>query len=172
MTETRPTQEDMARDLEPYAREVAEDDRRPWAQRRLAECFLHLAAENKALEERVRRARELVEGIDTIAMSPQHALEIEWAIRALAADDAKAAELPVAEPERIPPEQLERATIHGFREPTDDRADRRRAYVRDKAPVLMGALMRNEPACPSWDRRRKQAIEQAGLIFDETEQSE
>ena len=189
MTETRPTPVDFV-NAKHAARSTRSYDYR---EQNLARCYLALAAENKTLEERVRALRDAISEARASAPVGGTCARLNGA---LAADDAKAGDPPVAEPAicvrcgatgevsdecefwqdppvaSLPgqgelPANLER----DLRQVTgDNRASRRRAYVRDKAPVIFsGQLQALEDATLS--DLRKLAIEQAGLIFDETEES-
>jgi len=173
MTETRPTQEDLDRAAVFATEYLDEPERCSHSALVMARCYLDLAAENKALEERVRRYATIVHrlacasGTSAAAHPPTYIIEAALVDAAQEALAAKAGDPPVEGPEGPFPD------FFGIRKETDTRASRRRAYVRDKAPVILAGIA----ACSdwegaTWDNQRARALEQAGLIFDETEPRE
>ena len=151
----------------------------------LACCFRASRANEARLEERVRALREaMAEIIPASSAQRMRAL----ARNALKADDAKVAGEQECEhasretrfewcsdcgagPHLLDSEDpnTHPAVIANVRE--QDRASRRRAYVKKHAPAFLKALMPgiSHLASDTLGSRRAIALEQAGLIFDETE---
>lgn len=166
MTETqRPTQEEREHALE-YAERAAF---KTWAngdERRLARVTLALAAENKALEGRVQRLL----GVINDAYDDTEETYMRMTLSKAIADDAKAAGEPT-EALRCVGQLALWCPVHGKgscpeTDQKDDRASRRRAFVRKHAARFFRSYIKAGYATLL---SRANAIEQAGLIFDETE---
>lgn len=146
----------------------------------------------EALEERVQELRAGLMCADLALADSDPAAAATYTAKYLAADDAKAAgepypngwlgtvqpdDVPVGNPlgavfEPVPDEELLRdgwnLSAQDQAKMLDDRASRRRAYVRDIVGRSLMTICDRE--ITSRASLRALAIEQAGLIFDETEQ--